>query len=118
MEGALRSKQDAFLCLGPEADVGKTAPLEGGTGKRDLWVSLTKGQIDQAAFHSLRPGRVKQWSARCLVPLCPLPRLPSIVLRGHVHKFKYSLPDSEGDIGQPQWTEGEAEAHTHQAATI
>lgn len=46
MEGALRSKQDAFLCLGPEANGGKTAPLEGGTGKRDLWVSLTKGQID------------------------------------------------------------------------
>lgn len=29
MEGALRSKQDAFLCLGPVAGVGKTALLEG-----------------------------------------------------------------------------------------
>lgn len=29
MEGALRSKQDAFLCLGAVAGVGKTALLEG-----------------------------------------------------------------------------------------
>lgn len=67
MEGALRSKQDAFLCLGPAAIGG------GGKGKRDLWVSLTKGQIEQAAFRSLGPGRMEWWSARCLMPLCPPP---------------------------------------------
>lgn len=60
MEGALRSKQDAFLCPGPEGDnVGESPVGGGGQGRRGLWVGMTKGQMEQDSLHCVGPDRVE-----------------------------------------------------------
>lgn len=63
MEGALRSKQDSFLCPGPESDnVGERALLAGaakgggGQGRCDFSFGVTKGQIEYDSLRCVGPG--------------------------------------------------------------